>query len=443
MKLKTRKMKRTIIFAGVLVLTCALALYIIPIPQDQGALASLEPAAEGCVFNTVMGIEPVDPEFLYESPKHVLTAVDKGMQWMRKAQQPNGGWGAGSHSRQDVRDPHAVPADPATTAMVCMALLRNGNTLNTGPMAKELKEGTMFLVEASEQADPASSTITKLTGTQIQSKLGANIDVVLTMQYFSNLLEGLDKTDDLHDRILHCLNICVEKVQSAQVADGSLSGDGWAGVLQSSFATSALESAQTRGAEVNEEKLDSFREFQKENTDAESGDVKTDRGAGIVLYSVSGSARAAAKEARKAKEDIQMAKDQGQLADTEEVTVENLREIGYTEDEAMKMGTAYEVYNTAKARAQDEDVLKGFGNNGGEEFMSMLQTGESLIVNEDMDWKQWYTSTGDRLVNIQNNDGSWNGHHCITSPVFCTATCLLVLTVNNDIERLVALGAQN
>ena len=73
--------------------------------------------------------------------------------------------------------------------------------------------------------------------------------------------------------------------------------------------------------------------------------------------------------------------------------------------------------------------------------MSFLQTGESLIINKDHSWRNWYDATTSRLVSIQNNDGSWNGHHCITSPVFCTATALLILSVNNDIEALVAQGA--
>ena len=45
------------------------------------------------------------------------------------------------------------------------------------------------------------------------------------------------------------------------------------------------------------------------------------------------------------------------------------------------------------------------------------------------------------MMRYQNDDGSWNGHHCITSPVFCTATCLLILSVNNDVERLGRLGS--
>ena len=85
--------------------------------------------------------------------------------------------------------------------------------------------------------------------------------------------------------------------------------------------------------------------------------------------------------------------------------------------------------------------MSGFGNNGGEEFLSFLQTGESMIIAKDNGWRNWYGATTDRLLAIQNTDGSWQGHHCITSPVFCTATSLLILSINNDIAQLVAQGA--
>ena len=31
---------------------------------------------------------------------------------------------------------------------------------------------------------------------------------------------------------------------------------------------------------------------------------------------------------------------------------------------------------------------------------------------------------------IQNEDGSWSGDHCITGRTFCTASALMVLTVD-------------
>ena len=78
--------------------------------------------------------------------------------------------------------------------------------------------------------------------------------------------------------------------------------------------------------------------------------------------------------------------------------------------------------------------MSGFGNNGGEEFMSFLMTGESIMMQGGNDWQKWYDMMSGKLVNIQNGDGSWNGHHCITSPVFCTATCLLILSIHNDMQ---------
>ena len=203
-----------------------------------------------------------------------------------------------------------------------------------------------------------------------------------------------------------------------------------------------MESAQTKGANVDEEALDRSRESQKNNYNAKTGDVKTEMGAGVMLYSVSGSARASAKEARKVEEEISKAKKDGKLAQNAPATAENLQKIGFDKDDAMKYSTAYEVYQSAKVQAQREDIMDGFGSNGGEEFLSYLQTGESMVIGKDNSWKNWYDNISGRMLKIQNNDGSWNGHHCITSPVFCTATSLLILSINNDIDKLIEVGGK-
>jgi hypothetical protein len=397
---------------------------------------------KSCVFRTVMGEESSDSSFVYKTPERVLRSVDRGLDWIASAQSKNGGWGAGTHQRQDIYDPHAVATDPATTSMVAMALLRCGTSLTEGPYASQLRKALNFILEATEKAPLQSTNITDLTGTQIQTKLGANIDVILASQFLSNVLDFTDHDPVLKSRIQKALNICVGKIQQAQDKNGSIAGSGWAGVLQSSFATNALESAQSKGAPVDEEALDRSREFQKGNYNAKTGDVRTDMGAGVVLYSVTGSARASAKEARKVKEEVEQAIQDGVLEQNAPATVENLEKIGYDKDKALKYSTAYEVYESAKVQAQRDDVLDGFGNNGGEEFLSYLQTGESMIIGKDNAWKEWYNNMSGRILKIQNNDGSWNGHHCITSPVFCTATCLLILSVNNDIEKLMEQGAK-
>lgn len=397
---------------------------------------------KGCVFRTVMGEESSDSSFIYKTPGKVLSSMTRGLAWIVEAQNANGGWGAGSHSRQDVTNPHAVQTDPATTSMVAMALVRSGSTLTTGKNSAQVKKALNYLLETIEKSAPSHPNITELTGTQIQTKLGANIDVVLTAQFLSDVIQHASHDEILKRRIEKALDVCVSKIQKAQDPNGSTAGAGWAGVLQSSFATNALEAAEANGAKVDKKALDKSREFQKKNYDPSSGSVNTDMGAGVVLYSVTGSARASAKEARKVKEELARAKAEGRVDAAAPVNAESLEKMGYDKDDALKLSTAYNVYESAKVQAQREDVMSGFGNNGGEEFLSYLQTGESMIIGKDESWKKWYDNMSGRLLNIQNSDGSWNGHHCITSPVFCTATCLLILSVNNDLEKLVKQGAK-
>jgi len=442
-------MKRILVLSAVLpIAVCGIVLLVsfrqalLPGPEAHCPVPPMDDRHPRCVFMTVYEGEGLDSSFILATPAKVLRAEQRALDWLVGAQAQDGGYGAGAHTRQDLRDPHAVATDPATTAMVGMAILRMGSTPSTGPHAGQLKKLTDYLLRHVERAGPQAINITELKGTQIQAKLGANIDVVLTTQYLSNLSAKLGGQAPLKGRLLQAMNRCTGILQRAQDSDGSMRGDGWAGVLQSSFAASALESARAQGATVDEKALRKARDYNKGNFDAGAGTVATGRAAGITLYAVSGSARNAAAEARQAQENVDRARKEGKLAANAPVTVDNLKEAGVSETEAERLNTAYQVYSTAKMKAQDERVLTGFGNNGGEEFLSFLQTGESLIIAKDHGWRNWYGATTDRLLAIQNSDGSWHGHHCITSPVFCTATSLLILSVNNDIEQLLAQGAR-
>ncbi|MEZ4778911.1 MAG: hypothetical protein R2786_05950 [Flavobacteriaceae bacterium] len=394
---------------------------------------------DGCVFMTVMGEQSSKDFDVFMTNENLSLSVRDGLAWLSDAQLASGGYGAGSHSAQNIMDPHAVSADPATTAMVAQAFLRSGVTLQGDKYSQNLKKAINFLLETVENTPKTAEYITEVRGTQIQTKLGQNIDAVLTAQLLSNLLDrdlqGIDKK-----RVARCLDICVAKIEAGTDASGRQTGAGWAGVLQSGLAYSALESADAVGAKVDKKVLERSKNYQKGNYNSESGDIKTEDGAGVMLYAVSNSVRASAKEAREVEEAVNKAKKEGKLEKNAPVSVETLRKIGYAESEAMEYTTSYKVYQSGKDAAQRDDVLNGFGNNGGEEFLSFLQTGESLAVNQDKDWKKWYNDMSGRILKIQNEDGSWNGHHCITSPVFCTATSLLLLTVENDIAFLSKVG---
>ena len=115
---------------------------------------------------------------------------------------------------------------------------------------------------------------------------------------------------------------------------------------------------------------------------------------------------------------------------------------GYGASQSKNLSTAFQVNEAAKAEVVKGEVMSGFGNNGGEEFLSFLMTGESMLMQGGDSWKKWYDMMSGKLVNIQNQDGSWNGHHCITSPVFCTATCLLILSIHNDMQFSIQLNGK-
>ena len=84
------------------------------------------------------------------------------------------------------------------------------------------------------------------------------------------------------------------------------------------------------------------------------------------------------------------------------------------------------------ARLDDKQFIAGFGSNGGEEFLSYMNIGESLVVKGGDAWKSWDKSITENLNRVQNNDGSWSGHHCITGRTFCTSAALLVLMVDRS-----------
>ena len=49
------------------------------------------------------------------------------------------------------------------------------------------------------------------------------------------------------------------------------------------------------------------------------------------------------------------------------------------------------------------------------------------MKDEEPDRASWQPLITPKIIGIQNRDGSWTGHHCITDRTFCTAAALLTL----------------
>ncbi len=366
--------------------------------------------------------------------KPIPAYIERSLDWLAAAQFENGGWGSGSHSQQDNRDPQAVSIDPATTAFSAMALARSGNTLTKGPYRKNLKRALDYLLVLVEEAPEEGPSISDIRGTQPQAKLGQNIDVSMVSQLLTRMLDETKSDPKYHARVEAALNKCVRKIQLAQNEDGSFSQGGWAGVLQSAMANSALERAADAGARVDKDALAKSRRYQQDNVSAD-GSIRTEDAAGVKLYSIASSQRASAPVVRDARQRLKEAKKDGRINAEAEINEETLKAIGYSDDEARDVNATNQSYAKATEMLGSDEVLSGFGNNGGEEFLSYMMTSEALAATGGQEWEKWYSKMNNRLAKIQDPVGSWSGHHCITSPVFSTAAVVMTMTADRDAYR--------
>jgi hypothetical protein len=362
--------------------------------------------------------------------------AEKGLGWLAEAQHASGGWGGGSHAAQQVRDPHAVVTDPGTTAFAAMAFLRAGHTPKSGKYKDTVARALEHLLAIVESAPDDGPRITNVTGTQPQAKMGPDVDTALCSQFLSRVLPEVKGEAALEKRVAKAIDKCVAKIQKAQTKEGNWSAGGWAPVLQSSLMNSSLEMAQAAARPVDAGVLTKSRDFQKRQVDEVQQTVATGTAAGVALYAMSSNLRAGAMEAEAADRIIDDAKKGGRLAPESRVSVENLIVAGVEKDQAEKLGKAYAQTQFVGSRMDDESVLAGFGSNGGEEFLSYLQRSEALLIAKSADFETWNGKMSERLTKIQNQDGSWSGHHCITSPVFCTAAVILTIAADRDADLL-------
>ncbi len=401
--------------------------------------ASDDPAAAATkqVVEQIVKENEPKPEPQPITPGNLPNFLQKGIAWLIAAQHNDGGWGGGSHAQQSVRDPHAVQTDPATTAFTLLSLMRAGHTPVEGLYQSQAKRGLEYLLTAVEKSKVEGPLITDVEGTQPQIKLGRYVDTAMTSQYLSRVLPLVEKDEALHKRVDAALDKCLAKLQVSQQADGSWGqGGGWAPVLQSSLSCSALEIAAANGKQIDKDVLEKARNYQKGNFSVATGKADASAAAGVELYAFNGALRANAADAQEAQSRVEKAKAEGKLEANAVVSEESLRVSGLEPVAARKLAQAA-VQNEAQIdRLGDEQLLKGFGNNGGEEYLSYLMTSESLVIAGGDKFQNWNGKMAERLEKVQNGDGSWSGHHCITSPVFCTAAVVQCLTTENDAEFL-------
>ncbi len=364
------------------------------------------------------------------TPKPLSEQVKRGVKWLVAHQLKKGGWGQGEESANmgggaKMKDVPSV----ADTCMAALALIRAGNTPTQGEYAKNLLHAIEFVCGEIEESDKDSLYVTPTRGTRVQFKLGPYIDT------FSAAVVLPEVKDQMPDeagkkRVAAALDKLLAKIQKNQRPDGTWGGQGWATTIQQNMAVKGLNRAAQYGGRVDEGVRARAEQQARQSFDKGSGKFKADGSAGVQLYSAGSNFNSVAESVKtnsQQKEQLEKKLASAATAPAEKAQISGtLQRYKSAEKDLQDAQTA------VVARLDDKQFIAGFGSNGGEEFLSYMNIGEGLVVKGGDSWKAWDKSISENLNRVQNKDGSWSGHHCITGRTFCTSAALLVLMVDRS-----------
>ena len=356
----------------------------------------------------------------------ISVAVGKGAKWLASVQGADGGWGQDGGAASDVRRNENLESkgnDVANTAVAALALLRAGDQYRPN-----VERAVDFILKKIEASPADGLSITDVNQTQIQRKLGPFIDTFLSSMLLARVDGTLAKANNA--RVRKGLEKCVAKIERNQMSDGSWNiAGGWAPVLGTSLASQGLYMASKKGVEVNEEVLARADDYtvksQKGGSGVAGGSVSGVGGGAVGDLPISGRSVSAVSElsavadsARAASAGVDLYKDAQaleQLSRTAESREKNKTEIA-----------------AIRAKLSNEQFVEGFGSIGGEEFFSYLNISDSLKRTGGKEWGDWHSKIMQKILKLQNNDGTWAGHHCITGRVAVTSAAILNLTSDRE-----------
>jgi hypothetical protein len=346
--------------------------------------------------------------------KGIPQAVEKGARWLASVQGANGGWGQDGGETSYIRTGVRMESsgnDVANTAVAALALLKAGKQFEPN-----VERAVNFILERVEASPIEGLAITDLQGTQIQRKLGPYIDTFLSSMLLAQV-DGTFSKPALNARVRRALEKSVAKIEKNQKSDGSWNtAGGWAPVLGTSMASRSLYEAQQKGVQTSVEvavRAENYTRDALSVSSASVGEVLPAKGVGVGggVLGMSSTASVSADSAGVAL--YQRAQALEQLSRTEEDRFKNAKEISAIQDQL-----------------KDARFVQGYGSMGGEEFFSYLNLSDGMKRTGGTAWKEWYSQITQKILDLQNSDGTWAGHHCITGRVAVTSAAILNLTVD-------------
>lgn len=356
--------------------------------------------------------------------------VRRGLVYLISQQEENGGWSQGQESAFMGHVDNNITNLPnvGDTCMAAVAFMQAGNYPNAGTYSKNVNKAISFICNTIEKSDNNSLSITDVQGTRLQMKLGPYIDTFLASLALSEARgHMLDKAGER--QVSLALNMVVHKIEQHQESNGKLAAGGWAPVHAQSLATKGLNRAKQTGIAVREDVLAKAEQYAKDSFDSKTAHFAA-AGSPVPLYA----AGATLSELQASINTNNQSEDTARKILANKKSSQSDRELAQSKLYRFKAtkDAQKQAISAVVSKLDNDGFVRGFGCNGGEEFLSYLDISETLKANDTKEWQKWNQKISDNLYQVQNNDGSWMGQHCITSRTFCTAAALLVLTADRS-----------
>ncbi|MGI9239784.1 MAG: hypothetical protein ACR2RV_03225 [Verrucomicrobiales bacterium] len=370
-------------------------------------------------------------------PKPLSENVTRALAYLAEVQNKDGGWGQGGGWRtksganagrvegEGVED----PPDIGNTSIALLAFMRAGESFEGGKYSAAMTKALQFLLAEVDREKDDTLYVTSVRDTQLQTKIGRYVDTFLAALVLSEL-KGKLPSESMEVQRAELLARVVAKIEKHQKDDGTFDGNGgWAAVLSQGIASKSLNRAWVAGGGVSDQALrkDNLSNAVGVVDGAESiaADAAAPGSAGIDLYRYAAQVGGLQENANiNARRRVDFAKTVASADATEEEKERAKVELAAIEKNDRESETAGKA---AVKQLQSDQFVAGFGNRGGEEFLSYMNLSEAMCAKGGKEWADWDQKITTTINGAQNEDGSWAGHHCITGRTFCTATALLTL----------------